>query len=61
MGNRRATSTVAAPKFPRDDWAIGPLERAGLLSPVDGESIRRELPEWVASLAVKHGAEASAG
>ena len=60
MGNRRAMSAVAAPKFPRDEWAIGPLERAGLLPAGAAEVIRRELPEWVASVAVKGGADPAA-
>ncbi|MEK7667524.1 MAG: GspE/PulE family protein, partial [Gemmatimonadota bacterium] len=60
MGNRRATSTPGTPTFPRDAWALAALERADLLLPGVAEIIRRELPEWVATTAVKHGAPEAA-
>jgi type II secretory ATPase GspE/PulE/Tfp pilus assembly ATPase PilB-like protein/ActR/RegA family two-component response regulator len=60
MGNRRATSSVSAPTFPRDEWAIAALERADLLPPGVRDTIRREMPEWVASAAIQRGADGTA-
>ena len=39
----------------RDGWALGALERAGLLSREDAEKIRAEQPEWVATPVVARG------
>jgi len=60
MGNRRATSSVSAPTFPRDEWAIAALEYASLLPPGAKDTILRELPEWVASTAIRLGADETA-
>ncbi len=60
MGNRRATSSVSAPTFPRDEWAVAVLERATLLPPGVEDIIRSELPEWVASTAIQRGADGTA-
>ena len=60
MGNRRATSSVSAPTFPRDEWAVAVLERATLLPPGVEDIIRSELPEWVASTAIERGADGTA-
>ncbi len=60
MGNRRATSSVSAPTFPRDEWALAALEGAALLPAGAKDTIRRELPEWVASTAIKLGADETA-
>lgn len=55
MGNRRATLTPGAVRFPRDAWALGALERAHV---VEGEALaglRGEETEWIATAAVRRG------
>jgi type IV pilus assembly protein PilB len=61
MGNRRATSPseqYQAPKFPRDGWALRAIGESGLLPAFASETIVRDESEWLASAAVRLGADA---
>jgi hypothetical protein len=62
MGNRRATSAngpIKAQKFPRDAWALRAIGDSGLLAGFAAESLAGEVCEWLATAAVKLGADAS--
>ena len=61
MGNRRATSASGqfqASRFPRDAWALRAIGDSGLLAGFAAESLARDEGEWLASAAVKLGADA---
>jgi type IV pilus assembly protein PilB len=61
MGNRRATSASGqfpAARFPRDAWALRAIGSSGLLPGIAAESLAHEEGEWLASAAVKLGADA---
>ncbi len=52
MSTRPSESRLAAPQALRDGWAFAALERDGILSKSDAETLRAEAPEWVATLVV---------
>jgi type IV pilus assembly protein PilB len=61
MGNARATSASGAfkaPKFPRDAWALRAIAESGLLSDEAAAALAREEGEWLATAAIKLGADA---
>jgi type II secretory ATPase GspE/PulE/Tfp pilus assembly ATPase PilB-like protein/ActR/RegA family two-component response regulator len=62
MGNRRATSASGqfqAPKFPRDAWALRAITESGVLAAFAADALAREEGEWLASAAIKLGADAA--
>jgi len=61
MGNRRATSaigTTKAQQFPRDAWALRAITDSGLIAGFAAESLAGGECEWLATAAVKLGADA---
>ena len=55
---RRTTQFLAVPpgtRGPRDAWLLTALERDGLLPAQEAEQIRRQAPEWVASVVIDKG------
>jgi hypothetical protein len=56
MGNRRATPTPGAPRFPRDAWALGALERARVEEGAALGALRGGDDECFATAAIRQGA-----
>ncbi len=51
----RPSAAPAIPKFPRDGWLLAALERERLLSGEAAAQIRRQAPEWVATVVIQQG------
>ena len=51
----RVTGSVPVDTFPRDGWLLAALEREKLLTAEVAEQIRRQSPEWAATMVTQHG------
>ena len=51
----RVTGSVHVDAFPRDAWLLAALEREKILTADVAEQIRRQAPEWAATLVIQHG------
>jgi type IV pilus assembly protein PilB len=51
----RPSGGAPAVKFPRDEWLLSALEREGLLPAGAVEQMRRDAPEWIATVVSEKG------
>jgi len=58
MRTTRTTATAVAPpaRWPRDAWALAPLERAGLVTSELAAKLKDEAPEWIAHVLIERKA-----